>query len=222
MYKYCTAKGDYGFGISLLDELVEFYEHVETTNMTRYGLFWSYDDRDAMEMSISGSGLRPTLNSYMYGNAQAIAGLAKKAGRTGLQERFEHKARQLKDKIKELLWDEKDGFYKVIPQESREQEIESFDFCKIPEGRNVKELIGYIPWAFRLEDRGTDRTWSYLTEEDYFYTKYGLTTAEKSHSGYMKPCEKHECLWNGPVWPFCNNTGIEQQNSLLPGEREKW
>ncbi len=202
VYEYCTAKGNYGFGISLLDELVEFYEHIETTNMTRYGLFWSYDDRDAMEMSISGSGLRPTLNSYMYGNALAIAGLAKKAGRTGLQARFEQKAKQLKEKIQELLWDEKDGFYKVIPQESREQEIESFDFCSIPEDRNVKELIGYIPWAFRLEDRGADRTWSYLTEEDYFYTKYGLTTAEKNHPGYRKPCATHECLWNGPVWPF--------------------
>jgi len=37
------------------------------------GLFWQYDVRDGMEESISGSrtnkNLRPTINSYMFGNA---------------------------------------------------------------------------------------------------------------------------------------------------------
>ena len=41
------------------------------------GLFWQYDVRDGMEESISGSrtnkNLRPTINSYMFANARAIA-----------------------------------------------------------------------------------------------------------------------------------------------------
>lgn len=223
VYEYCTVRGDYSYGIRLLDDLAEFYEHVEETNMTRYGLFWSYDDRDAMEMSVSGSGLRPTLNSYMYGNAMAIARLAKRAGRRGLQEKFEQKADALKSKIQELLWDDKDGYYKVIPQQSKEDDIVDFSIHSIPADRNVKELIGYIPWAFHADGEETDRAWKYLTEEDYFYTKYGLTTAEKNHVGYMKPCATHECLWNGPIWPFATTQALNSrityfQNQEIQGD----
>ena len=33
------------------------------------GLFYQIDDRDGMEFSAGGSGARPTINSYMYGDA---------------------------------------------------------------------------------------------------------------------------------------------------------
>lgn len=52
-----------------------------------------------MEMSISGSGLRPTLNSYMCANAAAIARIAEWAGEKELRERFEKKAETLKSLI---------------------------------------------------------------------------------------------------------------------------
>ena len=48
------------------------------------GLFWQYDVRDGMEESISGSrtkkNVRPPLNSYMFGNARAVAAIARLAG----------------------------------------------------------------------------------------------------------------------------------------------
>ena len=56
------------------------------------GLFWQFDVRDAMEESISGSrtkkNIRPTINSYMFGNAQAIAAIAGLAGRPALVDEF--------------------------------------------------------------------------------------------------------------------------------------
>lgn len=201
VYEYCVAKDDFRLGIELLDELAEYYRHIEETNMSRYGLFWSYDDRDAMEMSVSGSGLRPTLNSYMYGNACAIALIAEKAGNTDMKTLFEKKAEQLKCRMQELLWDNDEQFYKVIPQDCKDDRIETFDFHTISQKRNVKELIGYIPWAFHA-DKDADYAWKYLSDEHCFYTTYGLTTADKSHPEYRKPCRTHECLWNGPIWPF--------------------
>ena len=45
----------------------------ETTNLKENGLFYQIDDRDGMEYSISGNGMRPTINSYMCGDAKAIS-----------------------------------------------------------------------------------------------------------------------------------------------------
>ena len=49
--RYAVTRGDREFAIGLLDDFVRFYHTVEERNMTRYGLFWSYDDRDAMGSS---------------------------------------------------------------------------------------------------------------------------------------------------------------------------
>ena len=125
--------------MDFLPELVSFYESVEASNLTKYGLFWSYDDRDAMELSISGSGLRPTLNSYMYGNAAAIAVIAGWAEKEDIRELYTRKANSLRDKILKVLWDEKQKFFKVIPQNKRNDEIKEFRFERFAEGRNVME-----------------------------------------------------------------------------------
>ena len=46
------------------------------------GLFYTIDDRDGGEVSIGGHGFRPTLNSFMYGDAKAIAAISRMAGNT--------------------------------------------------------------------------------------------------------------------------------------------
>ena len=132
MYQYALAAGDKRLAIDVLLKLIQYYETVEKTNMTEYGLFWSYDDRDAMELSISGSGLRPTLNSYMYGNASAIAEIAEWAGKRETGELYRRKAEILKQRILDILWDDKKHFFKVIPQKTREEKIPDFCFENIP------------------------------------------------------------------------------------------
>ena len=78
--RFCVD-GREEFLVDLLDDLVADYRQWETERLLPDGLFWQYDVRDAMEESISGSrtarNARPTLNSYMYGNARAIAAVAR-------------------------------------------------------------------------------------------------------------------------------------------------
>lgn len=215
VYRYALAAGEEAFAVGLLDDLVSFYEKVEASNMTKYGLFWSYDDRDAMEMSISGSGLRPTLNSYMCANAAAIARIADWAGEKELQERFEKKAETLKSLILKYLWDEKARFFKVIPLNTREDEAEAFSFEEIPAERNVREEIGYIPWCFSIPDKRHDGAWEYLKREDGFRAPFGITTAERSHPLYRNTRSPHECQWNGPVWPYATTQTLDGMIRLL-------
>lgn len=66
----------------LLPSLIENYQiwekgwmrHGHFIGRNPDGLFSTYDDRDGMEMQIGGSGKRPTINSYMYGDL-LISGL---------------------------------------------------------------------------------------------------------------------------------------------------
>ncbi len=70
------ANGDTSLATALLPALIANYKQWETEQQDSNGLFWSIDTRDAMEKSISGDGYRPTLNSYMYADARAIAEIA--------------------------------------------------------------------------------------------------------------------------------------------------
>ncbi len=82
--------------IDLLDDLVDNYGGWEEARLTESGLFWQIDDRDGMEVSVGGSGKRATINSYVYGDATAIARIAELAGREQLAEQFRQKAATLK------------------------------------------------------------------------------------------------------------------------------
>ena len=217
VYEYCCVKNDYALAMDLLEDFQEFYAHVEKTNLTEQGLFWSLDYKDAMEMSVSGSGLRPTLNSYMYANAMAISKIAKKAENKEIEKLYKAKANSLKEKMNELLWDAKEQFFKVVPQNQIADKIITFS----PEeygDRNVKELIGYIPWAFGLGDKEQDGAWEYLKNDDCFYTAYGLTTADQNHAKYLRENLTHECLWNGPIWPFATTQVLNSMIAYLQGD----
>ena len=62
--------------VDLLPELVANYREWEKSHRDPNGLFWQIDDRDGMEFSIGGSGYRPTINSYRYGDAMAVSEIA--------------------------------------------------------------------------------------------------------------------------------------------------
>jgi hypothetical protein len=65
IWQYCIVKGDFSLALDLLGYFIADYLAWEKTNLHESGLFWSIDDRDGTEFSISGNGLRPTLNSYL-------------------------------------------------------------------------------------------------------------------------------------------------------------
>lgn len=220
VYEMAVVMDDRNMAVRYLDDFIRFYQRIESTNFTPYGLFWSDDDRDAMERSISGKGLRPTLNSYMYANALAIAKIAEWAGQSQIKEIFQIKAEKLKYKILSMLWDKKDQFFKVIPLDTKDSRLISADFADISEEHNVREAIGYIPWDMGVPDTSYDEAWRFLMDEEYFRTPFGPSTAEKKHKDYMKPAD-HECMWNGPVWPFATTQILNSMIRILQNEGSK-
>ena len=88
----------------------------ETERQLPNGLFWQYDVRDGMEESISGSrtakNIRPTINSYMFANACAIANLATLAGKPKLAAEFGRQSHSTKKLTQENLWDTNANFLK--------------------------------------------------------------------------------------------------------------
>ena len=209
---YLNLHPDDAFAAECLPKLIAWYEKREQKSLHACGLYWSQDGRDGMECSISGSGIRPTLNAYMYGDACAIARLARNAGQEDPAERFEQKAAQIKEKMDALLWD--GDFYRVIPCQKDEPLP-----AERPEEHRVRELLGYTPWYFMMPDAEKDAAWAQLTDEEGFSAPYGLTTAERRHPRFLFEHE-HECLWNGYVWPFATaQTLTALANALHAGRK---
>ena len=204
VYQRYLATGDRAFTTNLLDDLVGDYQQWEQERLTDSGLFWQYDVRDGMEESISGSrknkNLRPTINSYMFGNARAIAAIARMANRPDLAQEFELKAQGLKDLTENMLWDKSAKFFKV----------------RLDDGRlsDAREEIGFIPWYFELPDPGYEAAWAQLTDTNGFCAPFGITTAERRHPAFRTHgCCK--CEWDGAVWPFATSQTLVALANVL-------
>lgn len=205
--QYEAVAGSLGIGDKELEQMIEYYREWERTHALRCGMFWSYDNYDAMEYSISGTkngnqvkGIRPTLNSYMYAEAVAIAYFAEKLGNYGVAEEFLNKAHALKRLINDnLLFD---GFYKAKHGEC-DGEIEEIFGREGDLGAPMEE-IGYIPFMFGIPSDDAARAFLLLDDEDIFLAKTGISTVDKRDRGFLGEFD-HECLWNGYVWPFATS-----------------
>ena len=130
---------------NLLPDLVANFEGWEKSRRDGQGLFWQNDGEDGMEVSIGGSGYRATINSYMFGEALAIARIADLAGRKDVAERFRAEAARIKNLVQEKLWDERAEFFKVLPRGTNTSLADA------------RELHGLTPWYFNLPDH--DSPW---------------------------------------------------------------
>ena len=206
------------FLTDLLPDLIKNYEAWETgwmwngnhLGLRDNGMFYTICDRDGMEVSLSGNGYRPTLNSYMYGDAKAIARIARLAGNTQQAERFEKKAATLKKLIQDKLWDKQDQFFKTLAVGRKPGEA-----AKTYNLKGVKELAGLIPWYFNLPDPGYEVGWKELMDPKGFFAPYGPTFAEQRHPGFKISYERAECQWNGPSWPMATSSVLTGLANLL-------
>jgi hypothetical protein len=188
---------------SLLPELVRNYELWEKEHGAANGLFWQTDDHDGMEMSIGGGGYRATINSYMYGDALAIAKIANIVGQPDLAKTYREKAAKLKRLVEEKLWDKDARFFKVLPR-SKNQKL-----------TDVRELAGYTPWYFKLPDASKSIAWRQLMDPKGFLAPFGPTTAEQRHPQFTISYKGHECQWNGPSWPYATAVTLTAMANLL-------
>lgn len=190
--------------VDVMPDLVSNYEKWEELRMEPDGLFWQYDGADGMEVAVGGTGVRPTINTYMWADATAIRQMAQIAGNDSLTNTFSHKADQIKSRMLQTLWDEEDQFFKVLPRGS-----DSLSSCR--------ELLGYVPWYLELvpPDQGYEVAWKQLMDPEGFFAPFGPTTAEQRHPGFRINYTGHECQWNGPSWPFATSQTLTALANVL-------
>lgn len=208
---YARVTGDQRLGIDLLPDLIA-NDQAWDDHRGPDGLYWQMDDRDGMEHSISGkrspdaTGYRVTINSYMFGDALAIAQIATLAGDAMLAQRYQTKAAEIKQLTEQMLWDESAGFFKVLPR------VENAKLT------DVRELHGYTPWYFNMPGPERAVAWSQLMDPQGFYARFGPTTAEQRHPEFAVAHEGAACQWNGPSWPFSTSVTLTALANLLNGE----
>jgi hypothetical protein len=204
LYERALVHQDFAFLEGLLDAFVRDFEIWTHERGLQNGLFWQYDVRDGMEESISGSrrdkNIRPPLNSYLYANALAIARIAERAGRAQLARTFRQRASQIRSRFDELLWDEQAAFFKV----------------RYPDGElaDVRESIGFIPWAFNLPQPGHERAWQQFRDPEGFKAPLGITTAERRHPQFRSH-GVGTCEWDGAVWPYATSQTLTSLAQVL-------
>jgi hypothetical protein len=207
VYDRWLADGRADFAVSFLDPLIADYQAWEQERLTTNGLFWQRDVSDGMESSISGGrkvrNIRPSINSYMYANAHAIAAIAGMADKSALAIEYRDKAARLRGLILQQLWNRDAAFF--------ETRVESGGFAP------VRESIGFTPWYFDLPEASAefDAAWKQLMDSEGFNAPFGPTTAERRNPEFQIPYEGDDCQWNGPSWPFATTIILRALANVL-------
>ncbi len=207
------VQGDTAFVLSLKPRLEEEYARWESTNRLPSGLYWQGDVQDGMEESISGGRkkqyARPTINSYMCGNAEALAWMNMLTWNVEKTRLYKAKADSLRHLIVTHLWNEKDQFF-----ETRRGDVADTLAA-------VREAIGYIPWYFNLTYTNPkyDVAWQQILDEQGFSAPYGLTTAERRHPQFRSH-GVGKCEWDGAIWPFATSQTLTALANYLNNYHE--
>ena len=204
VYEAYKVLGDTAFVMGLKPSLEDEYARWKRTNKLKNGLYWQGDVQDGMEESISGGRrkqyARPTINSYMYGNARALSALNALAGDKGKEREYSLEADTLRSLIKGKLWSEKQNFFETMRGDTLAA---------------VREAIGYIPWYFNLpDDKKYGEAWKQVNDEKGFSAPYGLTTAERRHPQFRSH-GVGTCEWDGAIWPFATSQTLTAMANYL-------
>ncbi|MCS7033101.1 MAG: trehalase family glycosidase [Phycisphaerae bacterium] len=196
--------GDLTFAADLLEDLIADYRAWESERRLSNGLFWQFDVWDGMEESITGSRVhrnaRPTISSYMFANAMAIAEIAAAVGRREIEQEFRAKADEIRQAVNRLLWDDSARFFKAQFQEDGLSD--------------AREAIGFVPWCFNIPEPGREDAWLALIDPQGFWAPAGITTAERRHPRFRSH-GVGKCEWDGACWPFATSQTLWAMANLL-------
>ena len=110
--------GNKEFLLDMVKDLEAEYARWEKTNRLPNGLYWQGDVQDGMEESISGGRrkqyARPTINSYMYGNAKALSLIGIMTGDEGMAMKYGLKADSIKTLVQDKLWNTDHHFFETM------------------------------------------------------------------------------------------------------------
>ncbi|KAF6807162.1 hypothetical protein CSOJ01_08350 [Colletotrichum sojae] len=216
VWRNYLVDGDPELAFSLLDNMQRVYnlwvgDHYDESK----GLFWVEPIADATEYTISsidasggydgffgGQAFRPTINTYQYANARAIAKIASlKGGLDDVVDEYSKRAEAIKQIVQRDLWNS--TFEHFVDRYFVDNEnVTYWDFIR---GR---ELAGFVPWAHDLpdDDAKFGEAWKHALSADELGGPFGLRTVEPSYEYYMRVWRyegtQTECHWNGPSWPY--------------------
>jgi hypothetical protein len=182
--------------------------------------------------------VRPSLNSYMYGNFKSLSNLyALKAGERGDssdEDKSRHylkKSDDLKDLFLKELWhkpsqDDEFSFYS-----DRGASEDPFFYSRLA-GDNlytggvvdqlslVRETVGYTPWYFNMIPQDAEKydvAWKQFADPMGFKQDFGISTAEFRHDYF----NEMSYGWNGRGWPFQNSVVYKAYANYLCNYKSK-
>ena len=192
-----------------------------------HGMFRWVGAWDGMETNINSrqtddpfsgaEGYRPTLNSYLYADAVAIAKAARLVGDTVRAADYAARAAALKQRVQDELWDPRREFFfhQFAHEEKNGIEALSLTYQTGPYAGNPhgREEIGFVPWQFGLPDPRYELAWQFLMDPEYFLAPFGPTTVERHDPlFYVSPrC----CEWSGNSWPYATTQTLTAMANLL-------
>ncbi|MFA5469690.1 MAG: glycosyl hydrolase family 65 protein, partial [Bacteroidales bacterium] len=200
------ADGDKEFMLDMLPDLEQDYKNWESDHRLPDGMYWQADVQDGMEESVSGGrrikNARPTINSYMYGNALALSKMFSLSGDNQKSTLYAAKADTLKDLVQNNLWHPERKFFETRWVNGQLAQ--------------AREAIGYIPWYFNLPEQGKnyEEAWLQVKDPEGFLAPYGLTTAERRHPEF-RTRGVGKCEWDGAVWPFASSQTMTAMANVL-------
>ena len=230
-YGSYLVSGDRDFAIKNLNSMMRLYQRWRDHYDSSKGLYFIDPIADATEYSIAsidasggkdgflhGSAFRPTINSFMFANAQAISRIAALAGDTNAEAAYAADAENIRKAVETSLWNSPLQDF-VDRYKADNRYVHYWDFIR---GR---ELAGYVPWTFELPDQNPEynAAWNFLLSTNDFAGPYGLRTVGPAYQYYMRQyryavvngVKKPECEWNGPSWPFDTTLVLDAMANLL-------
>jgi len=165
-----------------------------------------------------GFAFRPSINSYQYANALAIARLAAIAGKPEVAEDYTQRAEKIRAAVLEQLWNPSLTHF-------TDRYARSTKYVTVGDFIRGRELVGYVPWMFDLPPQNSTVTyaaaWKHALASDELGGAFGLRTVEPVYPRYMVQYRydaasgQPECQWNGPSWPFQSSQTLTGMANLL-------
>ena len=197
------------------------------------GLYWQTGHDDGMEFNINSRqtldilrgapSYRPTLATYLWADALAIARVADLAGDTDKAKALRAEAAGVKENLQTKLWDPRRQFFfpmlknDEVDKEGVKMKAGSLTYQtgKHAGSDKGRELIGFVPWQFGLpdSDKGFEKAWAKLMDPDGFLATYGPTTVERKDPMYL--LQKWCCWWSGQSWPYATAQTLQAMANLL-------
>ena len=151
------------------------------------------------------------LNTLMYKEVLSLAEIARQLGFTQKADEYQQKADELKQIIRNNLWDERNGFFysadlNLRPINNKENMHQgcprnySFLLQKIDVWSGFMAMWANIATPEQAERMVRE---NYLNEKT-FYANYGVRSLSKAEKMYRVVQSGNPSCWTGPIWGIAN------------------